>query len=330
MAIPTGFGERAGIEEARPKKSRSRQLDRFLYALRHDWRWWLGIVLLVFVLGAIFAPIVSPYDPLRANPELLSQGASMAHWLGTDAIGRDQLSRVIWGGRISLSVGISVILLGGIFGTVLGVLAAYFKGWVDQVISMVIDAVVSFPPLILAFAIVAALGPSVLNIAIALAIVRIPIYARLARGQTLQTAAQDYVMGARVSGTPAWKIMLKHILPNIFSPLLVQATVTISFAILDATILSFLGLGVQPPTPDWGAMINEARTDLFTAPFIMVGPSLAIVIVVLCLNLFGDAVRDLLDPRDAPRIISAKEEAALKDRDEQRREAMTARIGVGD
>jgi len=163
---------------------------------------------------------------------------------------------------------------------------------------MVVDALLSFPSLILALAIAAALGPSIINVVIALAVVRIPIYARIARGQMLQVAAQDYVMAAEVSGSTTGKIMFRHILPNIFSPLLVQATLSISFAILDESVLSFLGLGAQPPTPEWGAMISDAQPYLNSAPWMMFGPALAIILIVLSLNILGDALRDRLDPRD--------------------------------
>jgi peptide/nickel transport system permease protein len=166
----------------------------------------------------------------------------------------------------------------------------------------VVDALISFPSLILALAIVAVLGSSMVNVAVALAIVRVPIYARLARGQTLQVVSEDYVLAAHASGTRTGKILRRHILPNIFSPLLVQATISISFAILDESVLSFLGLGAQPPTPDWGSMITDAQVFLSTDPWMMVGPALALVLVLVSLNLVGDALRDRLDPRDARRI----------------------------
>ena len=266
---------------------------------------WFGVVLLVFVLAAIFAPFVAPYPPLLYHPSIAAQPPSLAHPLGTDSLGRDQLSRVIYGTRISLSVGVVTILLGGVCGTLLGLLAAYFKGWVDQLITIVVDALLSFPSLVLALAIVAALGPGLINLALALAVVRIPIYARLARGQTLQVAAQDYVLSARACGSRTPKILFRHILPNIFSPLLVQATISISFAILDESVLSFLGLGVQPPTPEWGTMISDAQSYLSIDPWMMLGPALAIVLVVISLNLLGDALRDRLDPRDYTRMSAA-------------------------
>jgi peptide/nickel transport system permease protein len=304
MAIPKDVSEEIqGLEEQRTTVHVS-WLAQIVKLLRQDVRWWLAIVLLIFVFMAIFAPFISPYPPLQYHPSIATEGPSLAHLLGTDALGRDQLSRIIYGARISLAVGVATILLGGLCGTILGVLAAYFKGWVDQLITMIIDAILSFPALVLALAIAAALGASIINVVVALAVVRIPIYARIARGQTLQTATFDYITAASVSGTPTWKILLRHILPNILSPLLVQATLSISFAILDESLLSFLGLGAQPPTPEWGSMITDAQTYLTSDPWMLLGPALAIIIVVLSLNLLGDAVRDRLDPRDMERIMT--------------------------
>jgi peptide/nickel transport system permease protein len=296
MAIPTDLDNAQA--PAIQTHAREGWFSRVIRAFRYDPRWWCGVVLLVFVLAAILAPIISPYSPILYHPSIAEQGPSLAHPLGTDDLGRDQLSRIIYGTRISLSVGIVTILMGGIVGTILGVIGAYSKGWVDQLITIVVDALLSFPSLILALALVAALGPSIINLAIALAVVRIPIYARIARGQTLQVAEQEYVAAAQVSGTRTWRILLRHVLPNIFSPLLVQAAISISFAILEESVLSFLGLGAQPPTPEWGTMINEAQQYLATDPWMMIGPALAIVIVLLSLNILGDAVRDHLDPRD--------------------------------
>jgi peptide/nickel transport system permease protein len=304
MAIPKDVSAEAQVLEAQPTTVRVSWLAQIVKLLRQDVRWWFAVILLIFVLMAIFAPFISPYPPLQYHPSIANQGPSPAHLLGTDALGRDQLSRIIYGARISLAVGVATILLGGICGTILGVLAAYFKGWVDQLITMIVDAILSFPSLVLALAIAAALGSSIINVVIALAVVRIPIYARIARGQTLQTATLDYITAASVSGTPTWKILLRHILPNILSPLLVQATLSISFAILDESLLSFLGLGAQPPTPEWGSMITDAQTYMTSDPWMLLGPALAIIIVVMSLNLLGDAVRDRLDPRDMARVIA--------------------------
>ncbi|HEU0003055.1 MAG TPA: ABC transporter permease [Ktedonobacteraceae bacterium] len=310
MAIPTDLSEEARNTQSQPALPGIRWYTRVIRAFRQDPRMWFGVVLLVFVIAAIFAPFVSPYPPLLYHPAVATQGPTLAHLLGTDALGRDQLSRVIYGTRISLSVGIITILLGGVCGTLLGLLAAYFKGWVDQLITIVVDALLSFPSLVLALAIVAALGPGIINLALALAVVRIPIYARLARGQTLQVTAQDYVTSARAAGSRTPKILFRHILPNIFSPLLVQATISVSFAILDESVLSFLGLGIQPPTPEWGTMISDAQVYLSTDPWMMLGPALAIILVVVSLNLLGDALRDRLDPRDYTRTSTVAAEQA--------------------
>ena len=302
MATPTDFQKTQSIEP-QPSMKTTSWIVRFLREFRRNPRLWFGIILLLFVIAAIFAPFVSPYPPLLYHPALSAQGPTLAHPLGTDGLGRDQLSRVIYGTRISLTVGITSILVGGLIGTLLGLLGAYFKGWVDQVLTMVIDTLLAFPSLILSLAIVTALGPSIVNVTIALAIVRIPIYSRLARGQTLQVAAQEYVAAAVASGTRTRKILLRHILPNIFSPLLVQATISISFAILDEATLSFLGLGAQPPTPDWGTMISDAQVYLNSDPWMMFGPALAIVLIVLSINILGDALRAYLDPRGAAHAL---------------------------
>lgn len=303
MATPTSFQEKPQSVEPQPSIKATSWIVRFLREFVRNPRLWFGIILLLFVIAAIFAPFVSPYPPLLYHPAISAQGPTLAHPLGTDGLGRDQLSRVIYGTRISLTVGVLAIVVGGLLGTLLGMIGAYFKGWVDQAITIIVDTLLAFPSLILSLAIVTALGPSIANVTIALAIVRIPIYARLARGQTLQVATQEYVAAAVASGTRAQKILRRHVLPNIFSPLLVQATISISFAILDEATLSFLGLGAQPPTPDWGSMISDAQVYLNSDPWMMFGPALAIVLIVLSLNILGDALREYLDPRSGTRVL---------------------------
>ena len=293
MAIPTKFKNEVETQASQPFTRVARWYRQSANAFRQDPRLWFGVVLILYIVAAIFAPIVSPYSPVLYHPSIATQGPSLAHPFGTDALGRDQLSRVIYGTRISLSVGVITILLGGIVGTIL---------------TMIVDAVLSFPSIVLALAIVAAVGPSIINLAIALAFVRIPIYSRIARGQTLQVAAQDYIAAAVANGTRTRKILWRHILPNIVSPLIVQATISISFAILDESVLSFLGLGVQPPTPEWGAMINDAQIYLNSDPWMLFGPALAIILVVLSLNLLGDAIRDRLDPRDRVQAMAMAQE----------------------
>jgi peptide/nickel transport system permease protein len=279
---------------------------RMLAALRMDPRWIFAYALGLMVLAAIFAPVVAPYSPLQYHPSIEARPPTLAHLLGTDDLGRDQLSRIIYAARISLSVGVAAILASGILGTLLGMLGGFVKGWLDQVLTMVVDALLAFPPFLLPLAIVATLGPSIVNLVIALAIARVPIYARLARGQTLQVRSLDYITAAKNSGTRTWKTLRLHVFPNILSPLLVQATISISFAILDESALSFLGLGVQPPTPEWGSMITAAQDYLPSDPWMLLAPTLAILITVLSLNLLGDALRDRLDPRTHARFAPIK------------------------
>jgi peptide/nickel transport system permease protein len=281
------------------KEAKVPVLVRVGQAIRRDPRWLLTVVLAVIVLAAIFAPWAVPYPPLHYDPPVAYQPPTHAHILGTDDLGRDQLSRIIYGARISLSVGIGSILLGLLIGTLLGTLGGFLGGWVDQGVSIIADALLAFPSLILALAVAAALGGSLVNLVIALAVVRIPIYTRLARGQTLQVRTQDYVAASIVNGARTWTILVRHVLPNILTPLMVQATVSVSAAIIDESTLSFLGLGAAPPTPEWGMMVASAQPYITSDPWMLLGPALAIVVTVLSLNLLGDALRDQLDPRTA-------------------------------
>ncbi len=304
---------------------------RALVAIYRDPRLLFGVVLVALTLAAIIAPWIAPYDPLLYHPSSVAQAPSQTYLLGTDSVGRDVLSRVLFGTRISLSVGLSSIVIGGGIGTMLGVIGGYVGGWTERLIGIVVDALLSFPDLILALAIAAVVGAGItdyvlflgipltpafvripidltfVRIPIALAVVRIPVYARLARAQTLQVRSLQYVEAAHAVGTPTLRLLGRHVLPNIFSPLLVQATISISFAILAESTLSFLGLGASPPTPEWGAMIAEAQPFLTGSdPWMILGPGLALVITVLSLNLFGDALRDRLDPRNADRVGRAQ------------------------
>jgi peptide/nickel transport system permease protein len=299
---------------------------RALIEIQRDPRWLFGLVLVVMIVAAIFAPLIAPHDPLLYHPRSVAQPPNPTYPMGTDSAGRDVLSRVIYGARISLSVGLISVLLGGVIGALLGMLAGYAGGVIDRGISIVADVLLAFPSLILALALAATLGASLggvvitiplgfttlqfpvntVNLIIALAVVRIPIYTRLARAQTLQVRSLDYMMAARSLGTRTWRLLSRHVLPNIQTALLVQVTISISFAILDESVLSFLGLGAPPPTPEWGAMISEAEPFLINGDaWMMLGPVLALILTVLSLNLFGDALRDRLDPRSADRGIRA-------------------------
>jgi peptide/nickel transport system permease protein len=255
------------------------------------------VVLTIFILLALLAPLIVPYDPIATSWSLVRKPPTAAHWFGTDELGRDILSRVIYGARASLLAGlISVAIALGI-GVPLGLLSGYRGGFVDALISRITDAMLACPFLILAIALAAFLGPSLGNAMIAIGISATPVFIRLTRGQVLSVKAEDYVEAARALGNPPWRIAVSHILPNILPALLVQATLSIAAAIIAEAALSFLGLGQQPPSPSWGSMLNAAQRFLTQAPWMAIWPGLAIFLVVLSLNLLGDGLRDALDPR---------------------------------
>ncbi|MGV7214455.1 ABC transporter permease [Bradyrhizobium sp. UFLA05-112] len=255
------------------------------------------VVMTTFILLALLAPLIVPYDPVATSWSLVRKAPTALHWFGTDELGRDILSRVIYGARASLLAGaISVAIALGI-GVPLGLLAGYRGGFTDALISRITDAMLACPFLILAIALAAFLGPSLGNAMIAIGISATPVFIRLTRGQVLSVKAEDYVEAARALGNPSWRIAFAHILPNILPALLVQATLSIAAAIIAEAALSFLGLGQQPPAPSWGSMLNAAQRFLTQAPWMAIWPGLAIFLVVLSLNLLGDGLRDALDPR---------------------------------
>lgn len=254
------------------------------------------IVLAVLVGAALLAPWVSPFDPYKLSIMNRLQAPGAAHWFGTDDFGRDVFSRVIHGGRLSLLVGFLVVLLASVLGIALGLTAGFFRG-ADKVVSRLIDAMMAFPDILLAIALVAALGPSLLNVVIALGIVYAPRLARIVRASTLVIRELPFVEAARALGVPTWRIVTVHVLRNLMSPLLVQGTFIFAYAILAEAGLSFLGVGVSPDIPTWGTMINAGQQYMGTADWIMVFPGIAIVLSVLSLQLVGDGLRDVLDPR---------------------------------
>jgi len=256
-----------------------------------------GAVLLPVLVLALLAPWLAPYDPLATSWSAVRKAPSAAHWFGTDEVGRDLLSRVIWGARASLSAGLVAVVIAVAIGLPLGMVAGYLGGWVDMVIGRLTDAMLAIPFLILAIALAAFLGPSLQNAMIAIGVTATPLFVRLARGQVLQARAEDWVEAARSVGNPRARILVRHILPNILPPVLVQATLTIASAIIAEASLSFLGLGQQPPAPSWGSMLNTAQRFLTQAPWMALFPGAAIFLTVLAFNLFGDALRDALDPR---------------------------------
>jgi peptide/nickel transport system permease protein len=254
-------------------------------------------VLLLAVAAALLAPVVAPHDPLKQDLNHTLGRPDRVHPLGTDNVGRDVLSRVIWGTRVSLVAGFGSVVIAVAVGGVLGLAAGYAGGRVDNLIMRVMDAVLSFPPLVLALALGAVLGAGLIGVVIALGVVYTPTFARLMRGQVLAITAREYVDAARALGLPGWRIAWSHVLPNATAPIVVQASLSVAFAILAEASLSFLGLGVQPPGASWGSMINAGRGYLQQAPWIVFGPGAALFVTVVGLNFVGDAVRDALDPR---------------------------------
>jgi peptide/nickel transport system permease protein len=257
-----------------------------------------GTLVLVWLFLAAFAPWVAPYDPIKVNVTDALLPPSWTHLLGTDDLGRDMMSRVIWGSRVSLSVGVISVSIGFFVGVSVGLAAGYFGGTFDLLVMRVIDALLAFPALVLAIAITAALGPQIQNAMIAIGIVAIPAYARLTRGQVLAVRAREFIVAARTIGSTPLRIVLRHIFPNVLNALIVQATLSTAFAILAEAALSFLGLGPQPPYPSWGQDVAYSQRYLANLKWWMsVGPGIAIFSAVFAFNFLGDALRDALDPR---------------------------------
>ncbi len=254
-------------------------------------------VVLFMVFVAVFAPLLAPYDPTAQSWTAVRKAPSAAHWFGTDEAGRDILSRIIWGARASLMAGLTSVGIAMAIGVPLGLAAGFLGGLVDGFISRFTDAMLACPFLILAIALAAFLGPSLTNAMLAIGITATPFFIRLTRGQVLSIKGEDYVEAARAMGNPRWRVAARHILPNILPQLMVQATLTIATAIIAEASMSFLGLGLQPPAPSWGSMLNSAQRFLGNAPWMALWPGIAIFATVLSFNLLGDGLRDALDPR---------------------------------
>ncbi|TIT00987.1 ABC transporter permease subunit [Mesorhizobium sp.] len=261
------------------------------------------VVFSALVLIAIFAPLVAPHSPdeqfrdALLTPPVWQEGGKSMFLLGTDAVGRDMLSRLIFGARFSLFIGLVVVVFSLTSGIILGVLAGYFRGWVDTLIMRVMDVILAFPSLLLALVLVAILGPGLFNAMLAIALVLQPHFARLTRAAVMAEKNREYVISAKVAGASHVRLMVKTILPNCMAPLIVQATLSFSNAILEAAALGFLGVGAQPPTPEWGTMLATAREFILRAPWVVTFPGLAILITVLAINLIGDGLRDAFDPK---------------------------------
>ena len=272
-------------------------MRRFFRRLVRNRIGFIGFVLCVVVLGlAAFAPLIATHDPFAQSIRARLQGPTVEHWLGTDNFGRDVYSRVLHGYRTSIGTAVGAVLLATLAGGVAGLVAAYAGGWADRVIMRFMDILLAFPIILLAIAVLAVLGPGSVNTGLAIGIVYTPIFARLARGPALTVLSWDYVAAARALGAGAPRIMLRHVLPNIAAPLMVQITLSLSTAILVEASLSFLGLGTQPPTPSLGLMLSDSRDYMLLSPWTSVFSGLAILLASFGFNLFGDGLRDLLDP----------------------------------
>ena len=256
-----------------------------------------AVIVAMVIVAAILAPLVLPWDPAYQDLPHRLDGPTWQHWFGLDELGRDILARVLLGARVSLLVGIVVVGVSSIVGLAVGGVSGYYGGRVDQVIGRLMDVLMAFPGMLLAIALVAVLGPSLVNVVLALAVIGWVGYARLVRGQVLRAREFEYVTAARALGAGPWRILTRHVLPSALPPLMVQATLGMAGAILSEAALSFLGLGVQPPTPSWGSMINGGRVHLLDAPHLTVFPGLFLAVVVLGFNFLGDGLRDAMDPR---------------------------------
>jgi len=255
-------------------------------------------IIFFFVFIAIFAPLLAPHDPLATNVQVRLEGPSAIHPFGTDDLGRDMLSRIMFGARISLSVGIISTAIGGMIGIIIGIIAGYYGGKLDIIFGRLIDVQLAFPGMLLALIIVAILGPSTFNVIISISIFAIPSFARISRGSTLNVKKLEYVDAIKAIGASDIRVMFRHIFPNILSPLVVHATLYVGSAIMISAALSFLGVGTQPPTPEWGTMLSSGREFLGRAPHIAMFPGVMITLVVIAINMLGDGLRNALEPKD--------------------------------
>lgn len=256
-----------------------------------------GFIVMFYLLLAILAPVLASYDPYEVDLVNKLQSPSSEHWMGTDDKGRDVLSRLLYGTRLSLAVGFVAVMIGAVCGIILGLLSGYYGKWVDSIIMRIVDILLAFPGILLALAIVSALGPSLFNVMIAVGVFSIPMFARIVRGSVLTVKKLEYIDAIRSLGASDIRIIFVHILPNIMSPIIVQITMRLATAILSAAGLSFLGVGAQPPSPEWGAMLSGGRDYMFTYPYLAFFPGLAISTLVIGFNIFGDGLRDALDPK---------------------------------
>jgi peptide/nickel transport system permease protein len=257
------------------------------------------VLMILIILSAVLAQQITHFSPIKLNAKVRLSAPSSEFWLGTDAMGRDLYTRIMYGGKVSLWIGLASVMLGVVTGVPLGLVSGYFGGWIDNILMRIMDLILAFPGIIFAIWLVSMLGPGVNQVIIAIAFWDLPGYSRVVRGSVLSIKDVDYIQASRALGGNSWKIMFKHVLPNVIAPIIIMSSLSISGSILAAASLSFLGLGAQPPTPEWGLMLAEGRPYMRTAWWLMVFPGLIITLFVLASNIFGDGLRDALDPRTA-------------------------------
>ncbi len=295
-----GASEQAGVTNGtagKAPKQRSQWAEVWRRLRRNRMAMFGLAVILIIIFTAIFADVIAPYSYRAQNLRRIAEAPSRDHWLGTDELGRDILSRIIFGTRISLQVGFVAVSISVIAGGFLGAVSGYYGGKLDNVIMRMMDVLLAIPGILLAIAIVSAFGGGLRNVMVAVGISSIPIYARIVKASVISIKEQEFIEAARAVGARDFRIIFKHVLPNAMAPIIVQGTIGVAIAILSAAGLSFIGLGIQPPTPEWGAMLSGGRMFIRTAPHIATFPGIAIMITIFALNLLGDGLRDALDPR---------------------------------
>jgi peptide/nickel transport system permease protein len=288
---------RVAVASVHTRKSAHPLVAAFVRTYRNPLGMFGLVILSLLVLVALFAPLIAPYDPVAQHQGSELQGPNPTFWFGTDELGRDLLSRVIFGTRPSLTVALMVVFIGGGLGILAGLAAGYFGGWVEAFLMRLFDALFAFPPILLGFVVIAALGPGTTQVAYAIALAAVPTLGRVTRSLVLKERHRDYVLAARCVGARSGRVMFLHVLPNAFAPLIVNIALLMGFSVLAEASLAFLGLGTQPPTPSWGAMLNASRAYLRVDPWMAIGPGVVLALLLLGLNYLSDALREAFDPR---------------------------------
>jgi peptide/nickel transport system permease protein len=285
----------SAFSEVPPKKNEMKRFFRVFFG--RGVVLFASIIIFIIIIMAVFAPLLAPYDPIKPDASASLESPSRTHLLGTDLLGRDVLSRIIFGSRVALMVGVIATGIASIVGVIMGLIAGYFGGWINNLIMRITDALMSIPPIMLALAVAALLGGGLVNVMISVGISLIPTYCRLMCSEVLYIRESDYIMSITLSGASYWRIIVKHILPNAFPPIIVLITLNMGIAIMAEASLSFLGIGISPPAPAWGGMVSDGYRYINTNPILSITPGIAVMLIVLAFNIVGDGLRDALDPR---------------------------------